>query len=256
MQPVARQGALNDTMTWYKDWFESPYWSILYKNRNEEEANAFLDRLTAYLELPQGAQIVDAGCGKGRHSHYLAAHGFQVTGLDYSRHNIQEAQKLSATSAKFIRHNLMEPFPVNNQDCVLNLFTSFGYYQDRDANRLMIENMADALAAGGRLVIDYLNAEQVRKQDMSPHIIDRGDGIKFRVSKEIKNNTVFKYIRVTDKDKFEGEYTEQVELYELADFVAMAKSAALSLDASFGSYRLTPLQSPGADRLIMIFSKP
>ena len=73
-------------------WFASPYYSILYKERNESEAQDFVKVLLKHLNLADGAAVLDAACGNGRHCRALAAQGHKVTGLDLSPHNIEIAE--------------------------------------------------------------------------------------------------------------------------------------------------------------------
>ena len=69
---------------WFKDWFNSPYYHLLYANRDEREASDFIDALLEYLKSPPGSRMLDVACGRGRHSRYLESRGFDVTGLDLS----------------------------------------------------------------------------------------------------------------------------------------------------------------------------
>ena len=56
---------------WFHNWFNSPYYHILYTHRDEEEAEFFLDNLCAYLTPKDQSTILDIGCGRGRHAIYL-----------------------------------------------------------------------------------------------------------------------------------------------------------------------------------------
>ena len=60
-----------ESNNWFATWFDSPYYHILYKERNYREAQVFMDNLTHYLNLPEGATVLDLACGKGRHAIYL-----------------------------------------------------------------------------------------------------------------------------------------------------------------------------------------
>ena len=56
------------TTPWFEVWFDSPYYPILYQNRNHDEARAFIDQLTKWLEVPEGSNVLDLACGRGRHA--------------------------------------------------------------------------------------------------------------------------------------------------------------------------------------------
>lgn len=77
-----------DTTTWFTSWFDTPFYHILYKDRDDTEAQHFMDKLTGYLNIPEGGSILDLACGKGRHSIYLNSLGFDVTGADLSENSI------------------------------------------------------------------------------------------------------------------------------------------------------------------------
>jgi len=97
------------TENWYSSWFDTPYYHILYKERNYREAQIFMDNLTHYLNLPEKAKVLDLACGKGRHSIYLNQLGFNVLGADLSENSIAEASKNSNETLNFIFHENQEP---------------------------------------------------------------------------------------------------------------------------------------------------
>ncbi|MEN8885269.1 MAG: methyltransferase domain-containing protein, partial [Winogradskyella sp.] len=76
---------------WFASWFDTPYYHILYKDRDYSEAQVFMDNLTNYLNIPNGGKILDLACGKGRHSVYLNKLGYNVTGVDLSEKSITHA---------------------------------------------------------------------------------------------------------------------------------------------------------------------
>ena len=71
-----------ETNNWFSSWFDSPYYHILYKERNFREAQIFIDNLTFYLNMDEGSKVLDLACGKGRHSIYLNQLGYDVLGVD------------------------------------------------------------------------------------------------------------------------------------------------------------------------------
>ena len=58
-------------MSWFATWFDSPYYHLLYKNRDEKEAQVFIDNLIEKLQLKKGSKLIDIACGKGRHATYF-----------------------------------------------------------------------------------------------------------------------------------------------------------------------------------------
>src|SRR5436853_6516213 len=66
---------VNTKREWFESWFDSPYYHVLYKERDDLEARSFLDSLIGYLNPAPGSTILDVACGKGRHSLYLNQKG-------------------------------------------------------------------------------------------------------------------------------------------------------------------------------------
>jgi ubiquinone/menaquinone biosynthesis C-methylase UbiE len=62
----------------------------------------------------RGLQVLDLGCGTGRHSLWMAAAGATVTGIDFSAGMLAEAQrKPGADAIRFVIHDLNLPLPLS-----------------------------------------------------------------------------------------------------------------------------------------------
>ena len=110
---------------WYKDWFNSHYYHLLYQHRDEEEALEFIHTLIQYLKPPPSSTMVDIACGKGRHSKALAEMGFEVTGIDLSAASIDEALQDENERLHFYQHDMRLPFWINYFEwhyCALDVF--------------------------------------------------------------------------------------------------------------------------------------
>ena len=95
---------------WYSSWFDSPYYHILYRDRDCKEAENFMDHLTRFLELPKNGEILDLACGKGRHSIYLNKLGYSVIGADLSAASILHAKQFENETLQFIEHDMSLSF--------------------------------------------------------------------------------------------------------------------------------------------------
>ena len=113
----------NKCNEWFEDWFDSPYYHLLYKNRDYSEAESFIDNLISFLKPEEGSRFLDLGCGKGRHSIYLNKKGFDVTGIDLSENSIAAAKEFENEQQNFYVHDMRKLFRTNYFDCVVNLFT-------------------------------------------------------------------------------------------------------------------------------------
>lgn len=242
----------NTPKQWYASWFDTPYYHILYQDRDDEEAKTFMSHLLAYLNVEAEATILDLACGKGRHSRFLSSQGYQVTGIDLSKSNIAFAKQFENDRLKFEVHDMSIPMD-RPFDLVLNLFTSFGYFDKFEDNLNTICAIRANLNPGGIGVIDFMNASQVLR-----HLVENEtktvDGITFNIRRYMDNETLVKTIAFEDNGT-QHEYHERVVAFTLEDFETMFAKADLHLLEVFGDYKLNPYQSDTSERLIMTFMK-
>src|SRR3569832_2055408 len=201
---------------WFETWFASPYYHILYKERDEKEAQLFLDRLINTLHPAANAKILDVACGKGRHSIYLNKKGFNVSGFDLSEENIDYDKQFENEKLSFHVHDMREVFRENYFDYVFNLFSSFGYFDSDKDNADTISAHARALKPKGLLVLDYMNSTHVCSCFI-PSQRKTIEGIKFTVNKKIKDKKIIKQISFSDKGK-DYSFEERLRIFYLEDF--------------------------------------
>lgn len=140
---------------WWETYFDESY-LLEFEPLFEEAINrAEVTRLMEVLELPDGAAILDCPCGQGRHAHLLAEAGYDVTGVDYSMPLLRIAKARGTGKRLRYRRGDMRSLPTTftgRFDAVVNLFTSFGFFDDPADDALVIREFARVLAPGGRLV--------------------------------------------------------------------------------------------------------
>lgn len=239
-----------DTKHWYSSWFDTPFYHILYKDRNYEEAQSFMATLTSYLNIPEDGTILDLACGKGRHSVYLNRIGYDVTGLDLSPQSIASAKQYENDTLHFDVHDMSQPYS-KQFDIVLNLFTSFGYFEDEEDNLNTVKSIKANLKPNGIGVIDFMNSEFVIN-NLKPDEIKTVDGIDFKLSRKYENGYIVKDISFEAAGK-EYNYFEQVKAFTINDFKKLFETAKVNLIDVFGDYKLNKFNNNESERLIMIF---
>ncbi len=239
-----------DIKPWYASWFDTPFYHILYQDRDEKEAAFLIKRLLSHLELNPPAKILDLACGKGRHSRYLNYLGYDVVGLDLSQQSIAYAKQYENDLLHFEVHDKLIPYP-KKFDAVFNLFTSFGYFEEPTDNIRVIENIKSSLKPNGFGVIDFMNAYK-EQNSLVAEETKTVDGIAFHLHRYLKDGVIFKDIRFS----FAGEdyhFTERVSALELDDFKAYFNQAGVELVDVFGDFNLAPFDKEISNRLILIF---
>ena len=238
---------------WFETWFNSPYYHLLYKNRDHKEAERFLDRLIDFLNPTPGSRILDVACGKGRHSFYLNKKGYDVTGFDLSQESILYDKRFENDDLHFYLHDMRETFRSNYFDIVLNLFSSFGYFpKERDNIRCLIANTI-ALKDSGVFIFDYFNANKIR--NFGDNISDKlVEGIKFHIEKYIDGHFIKKKISFYDKER-NYNFEEQLLLTDKTELEKFFNIAGLDITHCFGNYKLEPFDENNSERLILFANK-
>jgi SAM-dependent methyltransferase len=238
---------------WFATWFDSPYYHILYKHRNHEEAELFIDHLINFLNPEPEARILDLACGKGRHSLFLNKKGFDVTGLDLSPASIQYASAFENEKLHFYVHDMRKLFRTNYFDLILNLFTSFGYFEHERDEMATIEAIAKGLKPGGTFILDFFNAEKVIKT-MCASEQKLVDDISFNITRKYEAGYIIKQISFSDKGK-EFHFEEKVRALSLTDFERYFSSCGLKIVHLWGNYDLAPYEAANSERLIVMAKK-
>lgn len=238
---------------WFSSWFDTPYYHILYKNRDYSEASLFIDNISDFLKLQPNSKCWDLCCGKGRHSIYLNKKGFDVIGTDLSPQSILEANKSANETLEFYEHDMRKLFRTNYFDVVFNVFTSFGYFEKREDDLHVFDSVRKSLKSNGLFVFDYLNAESV-KNSIEAFDSKTIDGITFNISKKTENNTVIKSIDFADKGQ-DFHFEERVKLFDKSYFEKLAQECNLNTLNIFGNYQLQEFDVNSSPRLILVLQK-
>ncbi len=237
---------------WFASWFDTPYYHTLYKDRDHTEAKAFIRQLFASLTLPANASVVDLACGKGRHAVFINSLGYDTTGVDLSEDSIQSAKKHENDRLDFFVHDMRNPLPNKSFDLVVNLFTSFGYFEHTDENIKVLNAIRSYLKDDGLLVIDFLNADNVI-ENLVPKEIKEIEGITFNIHKKLADDQIIKNITFEDNGEHFA-FQEKVQALRLSDFQQMLEETNFEIKAVYGNYNLEPLDA-SSDRLIIIAKK-
>ena len=234
---------------WYEHWFGEAYLD-LYSHRDERDAGRIVSLLASHGAVRAGKRVLDLACGAGRHAAALADLGAAVVGCDLSLALLRAAQRRGASQAALVRGDMRAlAFADGAFDTVVNLFTSFGYFDRDEQHAAVMVEVARVLRPGGAFALDYLNAVAVRSH-LVPH--DRT---------EAGGRTVVQRRRITGRGRFvvktitvEGEgreFMERVRLFERAELEALVTAAGLAVQVVLGDYDGAP-HSPASPRCLLI----
>ena len=218
---------------WFEAWFDEDY-ALLYAHRDTEEARLAVARiLEAAPELAEGP-VLDLGCGAGRHLDVLRQTNPLAFGMDLS----PALLRLSPTPLRpWLLQGDMRQLPVKEGTlsgaCLW--FTPFGYFADPENRQLMVA-LARRLRPGGVLVMDYLNADQVRRTLVPEDTLVRA-GVRAVNRRTLEGDRLVKRMELTRLDTgATRQALESIRLYDPAELNEMAARAGLGLRKVMGSY--------------------
>ena len=149
-----------------REWFDDDaFWVEMYPFMFSEQrfadAAAAADKL-ATLANPRGKAILDLCCGPGRFSIALAQKGFAVTGVDRTAFLLDKARLRAGRAGatiEWIQADMRDFVRPAAFDAVISMFTSFGYFDDKQDDLTVLRNMLTSLKPGGTCVIDVVGKE-------------------------------------------------------------------------------------------------
>ena len=239
-------------MNWFKNWFDSKYYHILYKDRGVEEATIFIDNIICKIKPNKKDFFLDLGCGAGRHSIYLNKKGFYVDGIDLSKESLDAATPNENEKLHFFLRDMRNIKEKKKYNYILNLFTSFGYFKQEKDNQLVINGVSQALKKNGIFVIDFLNTNYCLKKLVKNEkkIIENQE---FNITRWHNKEFLFKKIKFKENGKTRI-YTERIQLLKKEDIINLCENEKLKLINSFGDYHLNKFDEK-SERLILLFKK-
>jgi ubiquinone/menaquinone biosynthesis C-methylase UbiE len=158
---------------WWRDFFDPVVGDVLFADKMEH-AGTEVEHIIRRTNAKPPAEVLDLACGVGRHSLVFAAHGFTVTGLDYSQPFLRAARRRARDAGLKIRFvqgdmkDLGSHFADDRFDLIVSLFNSFGYFERRRDNTTTLRAVHRVLRPGGAFVINTLNAAGVARRLKQP----------------------------------------------------------------------------------------
>ncbi len=231
---------------WFEEWFGEEYLQ-LYAHRDEDDAARLVALLQRTIPWQAGSRVLDVGCGPGRHAQALNAVGARVIGIDLSMVLLQKAR--GQVAVPLVRADMrMLPVRSETMDLTVNLFTSFGYFDDDADHEATIGEMARTVRRGGWFVLDFLNADRVRR------------GLVLRERMSVGSQSVEVTRSISDDDRFVvktfilsngRQARERVRLFQPDQLERMMTRHQLTIAHRFGDYDGSAL-SDHAPRALLI----
>ncbi len=240
---------------WFRDWFESEDYLLIYKHRNKAEASALVDLVLRNTDLKPGQRVLDLACGFGRHSILFGEKGFNVTGLDLSSTLLKIAKSDAGwhgVQISLVRGDIRKRVFRSGFDLVTNFFTSWGYFSDHE-NFTIFHLISEYLNSGGYFVFDYFNRNYLQG-NLVPESDEIVNGVRIIQKRLLSGDFVKKQISIIKTDT-EIEFEESVRLYDSEVIENNLISSGFSIRQKFGNYNGQQYDFVNSPRLILICQK-
>lgn len=163
------------------DWFiNENFWKDMYDWLfPPERFETACQEVEKIIELTnvQSGHVLDLCCGPGRHTYEFAKRGFFVTAVDVSEFLLSKAKEHCSqfTNVRFIHADMRDFVEPNHFDLVINMFTSFGYFENQEDNLKVLENIKKNLREDGKLLMEMASKEVVLKNYRESIVSVRGE---------------------------------------------------------------------------------
>ncbi len=206
-------------------------------------------------ELPSGARVLDCPCGQGRHAHLLAEAGFRVDGLDYSDTLLAAARKRGTGPLLRYTQGDMRALPprwAGRFDAVVNLFTSFGFFDDAADDRRVLAGFARVLKPGGLLVWHGGSRDGVMARFLARDWWSTADGSVFGQERQFDPLSGVLHVRSTWRGpKGEGEREHRIRLYSASHLAERMAEVGLVVEEAFDGWSTRPLHRRAGEMLLV-----
>lgn len=245
-----------------KPWHEQDrFWEtfapILFTTERISAANEEVEQLISLLNLQPGLMICDLCCGVGRHSLELARRQFEVTGVDRTGMYLRKAEtkaKAEGLNIEFVQEDIRSFCWPASFDVVINLFTSFGYFEDPADDKRVLENIYESLKDNGRLVMELMGKE-VLARIFQERDWREEDGVIILEERKLGENWGSidnRWIIVKDGKQHERRFS--LRLYSAVELCELLKNCGFRQVDVYGDLSGSPYDQT-AKRLVLVAHK-
>jgi len=243
---------------WHEqDTFWMKWAPVLFHERRLEKAQEEVANIISLLNISPAASVLDLCCGPGRHSLQLARHGFSVTGVDRTKTYLEKARKqaeIEGLEVEFIQEDMRGFCKPNTFDVAINLFTSFGYFEDINDDRKVITNVYRSLKEKGAFLIDTMGKEVLARVFRERDWYEVNNVMVLEERKVCKNWSWIENRWIMIKDGKMEEYKISHRLYSAAELTALLNDCGFSAIDVHGDLTGAPYDHT-AKRLVLVAHK-
>jgi SAM-dependent methyltransferase len=243
---------------WHEqDTFWVKWAPVLFHERRWEKTQEEVTNIISLLKISPGSFVLDLCCGPGRHSLELARRGFSVIGVDRTKTYLEKARKqaeIEGLKVEFIQEDMRSFCKPNTFDVAINLFTSFGYFEDIDDDKKVITNVYRSLKNRGVFLIDIMGKEVLARIFRERDWYEVNNIIVLEERKICRNWSWIENRWIMIKDGKMEEYKISLRLYSAAELTALLNDCGFNAIEVYGDLMGAPYDHT-AKRLVLVAHK-
>ena len=236
-------------------WKATEKW--MFSESHWERAPQQVEGVIALLGIEPGAVVLDLGCGPGRHSLELARRGFKVTGVDRTASHLDRARasaQAEGLDTEFVQEDMRVFCRPATFDGAINLFTTFGYFEDPAEDRKVVANLYQSLKPGGAVALDTIGKEVLARIFQERGWNER-DGALWLQERKVSPGWGWMNVRwIFIKGTERREFTLGHRLFSATELMALFKEGGFASAEVFGNLEGAPYDHQ-ARRLVMVARK-
>jgi SAM-dependent methyltransferase len=243
--------------TWHE---QDGFWETMpmFSEESWEIAPAQVDCAASLLGIESGAAVLDLCCGVGRHSLQLARLGFRVTGVDRTAAYLRSAREKADAEhleLEFVQADMREFVRPAAYDGAINLYTSFGYFEDPADDEKVVENLFRSLTPGGTLVMEMMGKEVLARIFLPSDWQEMPDGSLLLQERRVTYDWSWidnRWILVNGAQR--SEYAFGHRIYDGAGLKTLLRDAGFGSTTLHGDLQGSPYDT-AAERLVAVARK-
>ena len=229
---------MSDQNSWYnQDKFWKLFEPFLFYEERQSSAKAEVENVVKLLNMEPSYRVLDLCCGTGRHSLYLSSQGFDVVGVDRTSNFIKKANqkaKHKDLNVEFVVRDMREYCVPNSFNVVINMFGSFGYFENTYDDQKVVKNMHASLRSGGKFLIETMGKEILAKEFQENDWHEEGDTLVLAERKPIQNWGRMQTRWIVIKGNQRVEHTVSIRSYSAVELSSLFYECGFSKVEVFG----------------------
>jgi len=245
---------------WHDDdtfWEETA--PVVFNQERWRVAPKEVEQIVALIHLRPGANVLDLGCGPGRHALEFARRGYHMTGVDRTAAYLDAAREKAQREgfdAEWIEDDMRRFRRKDTFDAAVSLLTAFGYFEDPDDDRRVAENLVASLKPGGHLVMDLMGKEVLARIFQARDWHEEPDGTTVLEERVIKADWSWidcRWIILSGDRRCEHRFGHR--LYSAAELRELLTGVGFVHIGTYGSLEGAAYDNQ-AERLVIVAQKP